>query len=45
MRRRRNTSGYDDITIGKAALTADLAHAAAIRPFGFELPQSRWTWS
>jgi hypothetical protein len=30
IRRRRNKSEYDDITIGIADLTADLAHAAAI---------------
>jgi hypothetical protein len=30
MRRRRNKAEYDDITIGSADLTADLAHAAAI---------------
>ena len=30
MRRRRNKSEYEDITIGRADLTADLAHADAI---------------
>lgn len=30
MRRRRNKSEYEDITIGRADLTADLAHAEAI---------------
>lgn len=30
MRRRRNKSEYDDIAIGRADLTADLAHAEAI---------------
>jgi len=30
IRRRRNKSEYDDITIGTADLTADLAHAAAV---------------
>lgn len=30
IRRRRNKSEYDDITIGSADLTADLAHAATI---------------
>jgi hypothetical protein len=30
IRRRRNSSEYDDITIGAADLTADLAHAAAV---------------
>jgi len=30
IRRRRNKSEYDDITIGKADLTTDLAHAAAV---------------
>jgi hypothetical protein len=30
IRRRRNKSEYDDITIGKAEITADLAHAAAV---------------
>ncbi|MGI8870362.1 MAG: hypothetical protein ACR2F6_16320 [Mycobacteriales bacterium] len=30
MRRRRNKSEYDDIDIGRADLTADLAHAEAI---------------
>ncbi len=30
IRRRRNKSEYDDITVGRADLTADLAHAAAI---------------
>lgn len=30
IRRRRNKSEYDDITIGKADLATDLAHAAAI---------------
>ncbi len=30
IRRRRNRSEYDDITIGTADLTADLAHAAAV---------------
>jgi hypothetical protein len=30
MRRRRNKAEYDDIAIGRADLTADLAHAEAI---------------
>jgi hypothetical protein len=30
IRRRRNKSEYDDITIGKADLTTDLAHAVAV---------------
>jgi hypothetical protein len=30
IRRRRNKSEYDDITIGTADLTADLAHADAV---------------
>ena len=30
MRRRRNEAEYDDITIGRADLTADLAHTEAI---------------
>ncbi len=30
MRRRRNKAEYDDITIGRADLAADLAHAEAI---------------
>jgi len=30
MRRRRNKAEYDDIVIGEADLTADLAHAQAI---------------
>ncbi len=30
MRRRRNKAEYDDIVIGRADLTADLAHAEAI---------------
>jgi hypothetical protein len=30
MRRRRNKAEYDDIIIGLADLTADLAHAQAI---------------
>lgn len=30
IRRRRNKSEYDDLTIGRAELTADLAHAEAI---------------
>ncbi|MDQ6848918.1 MAG: hypothetical protein M3070_02815 [Actinomycetota bacterium] len=30
MRRRRNKSEYDDVTIGRADLTADLAHGEAI---------------
>lgn len=30
MRRRRNKAEYDDIAIGRAELTADLAHAKAI---------------
>lgn len=30
IRRRRNKAEYDDITIGRADLTADLAHAEAI---------------
>jgi hypothetical protein len=30
IRRRRNKSEYDDITIGSADLAADLAHAAAL---------------
>jgi hypothetical protein len=30
MRRRRNKSEYDDITIGRAELTADLPHAESI---------------
>ncbi len=30
MRRRRNTAEYEDIAIGRAELTADLAHAEAI---------------
>ena len=30
IRRRRNKSEYDDITIGKADLATDLAHAAAV---------------
>lgn len=30
MRRRRNKAEYDDIAIGRADLTADLAHAQAI---------------
>lgn len=30
MRRRRNKAEYDDIAIGSADLTADLAHAEAI---------------
>jgi hypothetical protein len=30
IRRRRNKFEYDDITIGKADLTTDLAHAAAV---------------
>ena len=30
MRRRRNKADYDDIVIGRADLTADLAHAEAI---------------
>jgi hypothetical protein len=30
IRRRRNKSEYDDITIGRAELAADLAHAEQI---------------
>ena len=30
MRRRRNKSEYDDVVIGRADLTADLAHAEAV---------------
>lgn len=30
LRRRRNKAEYDDVTIGRADLTADLSHAEAI---------------